>query len=646
MFHVRVCAWLAVASLLLSTHPVAAQTPSKPVDAKAIAALIAQLGNADFQQREAATRSLETIGRPALAALREAAEKHADAEVRRRANGLVEKIKNSLEQLLQDYKSYGLPLPPKDAPLVRFRSGGGGTSNGVEQPPRYSLGFLLKEGTKEEPPDILRGTFRYQPAWNPPIVLLDPVTATVPEIDGWAKDAGHDLLPLAIQCKARGWDSLAQTFFEKKPADYQGRSPQITVRHEAWGYWTGRLSDPDSDRAVAARHLHALIVLVRELNTAENQLLLKSLDAALVPSKAKPGSLEALIDALVDVASCNVDFFSDEPDPRYLRLIEAGFEAVPVLSNHLDDIRLTRVYWPGFNNFRGYHLQVRHLVSGLLEGLAGDELDVQPFDLLTKKTAQQWWSKARKRGEEAHVLAQVLPKDGQFPNGQLLRLILKKYPQQLPKVYQTLLDNEPRMQSWPVACALAKTAVAREKKIEIYSYAARHKNLEHRNAALNELVDLDHERFIQLLVETLNGLPKMPEREYWMCREAWFASHALRTDEPRAWQALEKAARKSSVGLRLQMLDNIMCVDPDLRRKQRLALLAAFLDDSTLRDMKTEPGRYDGFPAGYDFPRLEVRNYAALEIARLLKLDRKPQPTWDAEQWARFRDEVREALKR
>ena len=109
---------------------------------------------------------------------------------------------------------------------------------------------------------------------------------------------------------------------------------------------------------------------VSELNTAENQLLLKSLDAALVLSKAKPGSLEALIDALVDVVSCKVDIFSDELDPRYLRLIEAGFEAVPVLSNHLDDIRLTRVYWPGFNNFRGYHLQVRHLVSGLLEGLA------------------------------------------------------------------------------------------------------------------------------------------------------------------------------------------------------------------------------------------------------------------------------------
>src|SRR5207248_4057880 len=137
--------------------------------AKAVAALIEQLGSAECAQREAATRALDKIGRPALAALRAAAEKHANLEVRRRAKGLVEKLENSLEQLLEDYRAYGLPLPPKDAPLVRFVSGGGGKVNGVEQPPNYSLGFLLRAGTKTEPPDILGGTLRYQPAWNPPV---------------------------------------------------------------------------------------------------------------------------------------------------------------------------------------------------------------------------------------------------------------------------------------------------------------------------------------------------------------------------------------------------------------------------------------------------------------------------------------------
>src|SRR5215831_14592627 len=131
MFHARDFAWFAVAWMLFPALPASAQFPAKPPDAKTIAGLIAQLGSENFQERQAATRSLGAIGRPALAALREAVDKNTNAEVTRRAKGLIEKIDNGLEQLLEDYKSYGLPLPPKDAPLVRFTSGGGGKVKGV-----------------------------------------------------------------------------------------------------------------------------------------------------------------------------------------------------------------------------------------------------------------------------------------------------------------------------------------------------------------------------------------------------------------------------------------------------------------------------------------------------------------------------------
>src|SRR5262249_22135279 len=135
MKEIRDFAWPALIWALLAVHPAAGQAPPKQTDAKAIAALIEQLGSAGYQRREGATRALEKIGRPALAALREAAEKHGDAEVRRRAKGLVEKIENSLEQLLEDYRAYGLPLPPKDAPLINFEL--------VES----KIGFLLGPAT-------------------------------------------------------------------------------------------------------------------------------------------------------------------------------------------------------------------------------------------------------------------------------------------------------------------------------------------------------------------------------------------------------------------------------------------------------------------------------------------------------------------
>ena len=104
-------------------------------------------------------------------------EKHANLEVRRRAKGLVEKLENSLEQLLEDYRAYGLPLPPKDAPLVRFESIMGFTVNGKIYPPTYSVGFLLKQGTEKEPPHFLRGRLRTpqeRSPKNPTIIVLDP----------------------------------------------------------------------------------------------------------------------------------------------------------------------------------------------------------------------------------------------------------------------------------------------------------------------------------------------------------------------------------------------------------------------------------------------------------------------------------------
>jgi hypothetical protein len=64
--------------------------PAKP----AIDQLISQLGSERFTDREQATRELSQLGKNALPALKEAV-KSSDAEVRRRAKGLVELILRS-----------------------------------------------------------------------------------------------------------------------------------------------------------------------------------------------------------------------------------------------------------------------------------------------------------------------------------------------------------------------------------------------------------------------------------------------------------------------------------------------------------------------------------------------------------------------
>jgi hypothetical protein len=123
-----------------------------------IAGLIADLGSPQFSKRVAATAALERIGRPALAALRQARTHSKDPEVRRRAEKLVDRIENGLDQLLEDYRGYGLPLPPAEAPLVKFENDIGSYLGAKFIPPPRAIGFLLRRADGRKPCEVLRGT--------------------------------------------------------------------------------------------------------------------------------------------------------------------------------------------------------------------------------------------------------------------------------------------------------------------------------------------------------------------------------------------------------------------------------------------------------------------------------------------------------
>jgi hypothetical protein len=647
MHHVRNLAWLTLAWVLLTAHPASAQAPAKPADTNTIATLIAQLGSENFQERQAATRSLEAIGRPALAALREAVLKNDDVELRRRAEGLVEKIENSLEQLLEDYTRFGLPLPPRDAPLVRFRDGDFG---GKDDRRPYSLGFILPSTKKSEARQILDGTTSYELGEHAQVLPLDPTDPSPHEIETWAGEARGQVLILAIQCKSRGWNLLAGKIFEKSGAETAQLRPAVWLRRQAWRDWEFSLRQPKSDWRPAAKHMRVIIQSDANLNTQANQALLRSLDLALVHTTAKPGSIEARIDSLVDATSINVEFNNESTTP-YTRLAELGFDAVPALIEHLGDDRLTRYHGLAVDNSDGHQYRIGHMASHLLEDLAAGELEEwshrSELPAAQKTKARAWWERTKKVGEETHALAHVLPTGDRGPNEHLLKIVLKKYPRHLPGLYQTAFDRSPHMQSRLVALAVCYSELPRNQKMELLIQGARHEIRANRESALGVISGLDHDFFIEVTLKLLDGLPRTPKGSYWRCPEEQVVYLVLHTDDNRVWKALEKTARRVDVGLRMQLLKRAATSgDTSQRRPERLAFLRSFLDDATLRDVESDPDRFVAVPAGDGFPRLEVRNYAAMEIAELLKLERKPMPTWDDKQWAQFQDEVQQALKR
>jgi hypothetical protein len=229
----------------------------------------------------------------------------------------------------------------------------------------------------------------------------------------------------------------------------------------------------------------------------------------------------------------------------------------------------------------------------------------------------------------------------------MLNVITKKYPQHLPRLYKTVLDERPKMQSWEFAEAVAKSSLTDAKKRELFRDAANRKNLTHRRVGLTYLQKLDPQQFTIILLATLESLPKTPTEPYWGCPEAYFGHLVAATDDSRIWKMLEKVAKRSDVGLRMEFLNHMHNgYVGEGNRQQRLDFLAAFLDDAEAPDVKANPKMFEGPHAGFTFRRLEVRDLAAMTISSILGMPDAPGMNWTPAQWEKLRNQVKERLKK
>src|SRR5262249_48037809 len=275
----------------------------------------------------------------------------------------------------------------------------------------------------------------------------------------------------------------------------------------AWNYWIEQLRESDTDWPAITRQLKILLASDPRLDSAANRSLLNSLDATLVPGKAKPGSIEAMIDDLVQVRKTPAPFQCTVTDPKQLRVLQLGFDAVPHLIEHLDDQRLT---------LSGD--TVGRLAAEMVQGLAGSQfskdLDDPEHDWTAwKADARAWWEKAKNTKEESYLLTGVLPSHSgrqslQWPNGYMLAVIQKKYPRHLTKLYRDALDKYPRMVTSPLAEAVTQSSLPKDTKLELLLSAASNKDAERRYTALCEIRSLAPRRFRESLIANLERMPK------------------------------------------------------------------------------------------------------------------------------------------
>ncbi len=162
---------------------------------------------------------------------------------------------------------------------------------------------------------------------------------------------------------------------------------------------------------------------------------------------------------------------------------------------------------------------------------------------------------------------------------------------------------------------------------------------------LQRLAALDEHRCVSLLRPVLAKLPSDVEEPYWTCEAAYYSQVVVQVHDDGIWKEYLKIAKRAAVGLRMEMM-NVM--DQSCTRETNvdrwLVFLAAFLDDAIVRESVGK--KYEGPCAAFWFPTIQVRDFAAMQIAWLLGFDERPNEFWTEDDWTQLRNKVRTALNK
>ncbi len=571
-------------------------------------------------------------------------------------------------ELVKRFGEYGLPLPPKNAQLVQLhaRMNKITTENGE----KYNLAFRYVD---PEGNDVVAIGTELESVSN-----IAKIGITIREFEltsaldirnlrvQWKNipfevNAGF---ATAIQCEYLGLHSLGEQLLNTSIRAEAGHPrslffqaanvrAQTMLARVAWAHWANELVRPGTNRTDIARRMEALISQEPSLQSPSANEFLRLVRATSSRTDASSDSIERAIDALIDMSNQIRPDGEMSIDPRYLKVVELGFDAVPQLIRHLDDDRLSRCITLGFNNFPTHHCQVREIVSELLAQLAGTDLrngtlrELQSH-CLQEADVERWWAIAKNEGEERYVVQHVLPDDPnrQFPNDSMLRIIERKYPNYLPDLYLSLLNLHPQLESSSFARAIARSSLPHDSKLEVLNQAASSARLDQRRDALWALKDVDRSLFLRRLKETLDSLPTRASQSFWRCPEADFATLASDANDKSIWTALKSAADQAEVGLRMEMLQNVAKNVATDNLRSSIGFLATFLTDVTVRDARSSE-LYEGLYAGIKLsPQLEVRDFAASLIAKVYALPEEPTSEWTSVQWLKFRERVGQELSK
>jgi hypothetical protein len=586
-----------------------------------------------------------------------------------------------LSELVGIALRYGLPLPPKSAPLVLGNTDwrtGVGLYSGSDLPYIYSPAFLLERlphgrarvlmGWEEK---VVTSSTEYSPATRP-YSLVSPR----PVLKGYVLDCGNlSSVVVAVQLAQRGATEDAKKLWD------QVRT--VGIASETLGDDMGGPGTTDP-RVILGRCLyehfdHLSLAENGDLTSIYEKLLLlqeqfpvlfsddphgrsyfrsrfvRALGLALHAPKPAVGSVEALLVEWGSRTGSTSPTGDIEPlvfcDPAYgddvrsdrsaCEILRRGVRAMPDLARLVDDERLTRHVIPRFNNRPSGRLCLGALAEALLWEMSGSQ------DLKAWMSIEHGELAERQFFEKAAVISTPtgIAEFRDVP----LWILGEKYPQSLLALCMKV-PKRPTADTRiiPLVNAITQSKLTRREKTDALSgLCQRFADFRWQRCVLQTLAKLDEPKCVALLRPILAKLPDDVNEPYWTCEAARYTHVVMQLQDDEIWKEYQKIAGRAAVGLRMQIMEPMdYSYTGDTNRARRILFLTAFLDDGTVRDKELNRRKYEGPCAAFTIPRIEVRDFAAMKIASLLDLDDRPTEFWTKDQWTRLRSKVKTELNR
>ncbi|PYJ61339.1 MAG: hypothetical protein DME24_06615 [Verrucomicrobia bacterium] len=582
------------------------------------------------------------------------------------------------KELIRISSRHQMPMSPKEARLVLAHTGtwqGLGNFSSL-YPAIYSPASLL-----EEKPDgsivILRGTEQQtvKKTWDErPLWLLFSDVVVEPKPGGYVTDFRRlSAFVCAVQCAAREdpgsakaiWNRMSEALKEtddfsdgepNEPASIELQNPRLLLARCIFDHYSKQILKEPSDWPGIYGRMKSLFRDFRQLKTLERLAVRDGLAAAIKAKPSTPDSTEALLVEWSRDPGSSWDIFEQQgPNKNNAparRIILRGLDAVPDLIPLLTDCRITAHGYPAVMNSPSGIRLLGELADSLLAEITGTNatsLEGRPDG----KAYRQWLERCRRVGEEKALAEGIFERRGEkitHVRRGPAEILAQKYPEILSGLCEEFSSKaSPDAEAFYLAEAITRAKLPIETRVQVLAGFAQRGPLAHQRQILQELAKIDAAKCAEILLPILQKLPEDSEGPYWTCPEANLAHVVKRLEIDDVWREFLRAAKRSQVGLRLEMMTSMSYGYPYTgpgNRSRRLAFLATFLDDVTLRKMPhdCEQSKFKGPCAAFTFPRITVRDFVVLQIASILGLPDRPNELWTPSQWTELLRKVRSRL--